>query len=51
MEDREIQIKIQEVDVSAIDVRDVVKVYKLYDKPSDRIKEAFGLGRKQRAKL
>ena len=51
MEDREIQIKIQEVDVSAIDVRDVVKVYKLYDKPSDRIKDAFGLGRKQRAKL
>lgn len=47
MEEREIQIKIHEVDVPAIDVRDVVKVYKLYDKPRDRIKEAFGLGKKQ----
>ncbi len=27
----------------AIDVRDVKKVYKLYDKPSDRMREAFGL--------
>ena len=27
----------------AIDVRGVKKVYKLYDKPSDRMKEAFGL--------
>ena len=47
MEEREIQIKIHEVDVPAIDVRDVVKVYKLYDKPRDRIKEAFGLGKRQ----
>lgn len=47
MEEREIQIKIHEVDVPAIDVQDVVKVYKLYDKPRDRIKEAFGLGKKQ----
>ena len=29
----------------AIQVTDVEKVYKLYDKPSDRIKEALGFGR------
>ena len=27
----------------AIEVKDVDKVYKLYEKPSDRIKEALGL--------
>ena len=31
----------------AIDVRDIKKVYKLYDKPSDRMREAFGLLRKR----
>ena len=31
----------------AIAVKDVGKVYKLYDKPSDRIKDAMGLGRKK----
>lgn len=30
----------------AIDVRNVKKVYKLYDKPSDRMKDAFGLLKK-----
>lgn len=44
-------IKVQEVDVPAIEVKDVVKIYKLYDKPKDRLKEAFGLGRKQVHKL
>lgn len=34
----------------AIDVRDVRKIYKLYEKPSDRMKEAFGIGKKK-AKL
>ncbi len=34
----------------AIDVRDVKKIYKLYDRPSDRLKEAFGL-KKGKAKL
>ena len=29
----------------AIQVKDVVKVYKLYDKMRDRVKEAFGLGK------
>ena len=32
----------------AIEVKDVDKVYKLYEKPSDRIKEALGLGSKVR---
>lgn len=31
----------------AIAVKNVGKVYKLYDKPSDRIKDALGLGRKK----
>ena len=30
----------------AIDVDNVKKVYKLYDKPSDRMKEAFGISKK-----
>ena len=34
----------------AIKVENVSKVYKLYDKPSDRMKEAFGLGKKKRHK-
>ncbi len=29
----------------AIEVKEVEKVYKLYDKPSDRLKEALGIGR------
>ena len=32
-------------DEIAIQVKDVVKVYKLYDKLRDRVKDAFGLGR------
>lgn len=32
---------------TAICVRDLVKIYKLYDKPSDRLKEAFGLTKKK----
>lgn len=35
----------------AIEVSDVVKIYKLYDKPSDRLKEALGLGRGKKHKL
>ena len=31
----------------AIGVSNVKKVYKLYEKPSDRIKEAFGIGKKK----
>lgn len=33
------------MDNIAIQVTDVEKVYKLYDKPSDRLKEALGIGR------
>ena len=36
------------MDNIAIQVTDVEKVYKLYDKPSDRIKEALGIGRGKR---
>jgi len=35
----------------AIKVSDVKKIYKLYDKPSDRMKEAFGFGKKKNHKL
>lgn len=35
----------QEEKKLAIEVRDLVKIYKLYDKPSDRLKETFGLAR------
>lgn len=45
------QIRVREIDVPAIEVKDVVKIYKLYDKPKDRLKEALGLGRKQVHKL
>lgn len=38
MEDKKIAIVIENLD----------KIYKLYDKPADRIKEAFGFGRKKR---
>ncbi len=31
----------------AIQIKDLEKVYKLYDKPSDRLKETFGLNRKK----
>lgn len=34
----------------AIQVKDLEKVYKLYDKPSDRVKEALGFGRGKRHK-
>lgn len=32
---------------TAIEVKNLIKIYKLYDKPSDRIKEAFGIGKKK----
>lgn len=32
-------------------VDNVQKIYKLYDKPSDRLKEAFGFGKKTKHKL
>lgn len=47
-----VQDKVQEANVPAkktpvIQVKDLVKVYKLYDKPKDRMKEALGFGKKQ----
>lgn len=44
---KEKQIRVQEVEIPAIEVKNVVKIYKLYDKPKDRVKEALGFGRKQ----
>lgn len=38
-------------DKAAIRVENVRKIYKLYDKPQDRMKEAFGFGRKKIHKL
>ena len=35
---------------AVIQVRDLEKAYKLYDKPSDRLKEALGLSRKKKYK-
>ncbi|MDE7043628.1 MAG: ATP-binding cassette domain-containing protein, partial [Acetatifactor sp.] len=46
----EIESRKQE-EVPAIRVSELVKIYKLYDRPKDRIKEAFGFGRKQAHKL
>ena len=34
----------------AIQVKNLDKVYKLYDKPSDRMKEALGLSKKKKYK-
>ena len=34
--------------MNAIDVSNVTKIYKLYDKPVDRLKEAFSLTKKKR---
>ncbi len=39
--------QMQEEKQVAITVKDVKKIYKLYDKPSDRLKETFGLTKKK----
>ena len=41
----------KEQETPAIEVRDLVKIYKLYEKPKDRVKEALGLGKKQTHRL
>ena len=38
---------VAEVMGNEIQVKDLTKMYKLYDKPSDRLKEALGLTRKK----
>ncbi len=43
-------MEINNVKDVAISVRDVKKVYKLFDRPSDRIKDAFGLIKKDKIK-
>ena len=49
MENREIQV--QEEAFPAIEIKDLVKAYKLYDRARDRVKDAFGLGKKQTGRL
>ena len=39
-------MSMQEKDI-AIAVKDVRKIYKLYDKPKDRLKDALGIGKKK----
>ncbi len=43
----EVNMEEKEIREMAIEVRDLNKVYKLYDKPSDRFKEALRLTKKQ----
>ena len=42
MEEREMGVR--EVEIPVIEIRDLVKIYKLYDRPRDRVKEALGFG-------
>lgn len=51
MKEKETKIQLQEEDIPAIEIKDVVKIYKLYDRARDRVKEALGIGRKQSHKL
>ncbi len=39
--------KTQSERLPVIQIKDLVKIYKLYDKPKDRMKEALGFGKKQ----
>ncbi len=45
--ERQKRFQVVEPEAPAIEVDRVVKVYKLYDNPKDRMKEAFGLGKKK----
>ena len=45
MGNQESKIQVQEVKPPAIEIRGLVKVYKLYDRARDRVKDAFGLSR------
>ncbi len=46
-----INIKVQEMEVPAIEIKDLIKVYKLYDRARDRVKDALGFGKRQAHKL
>ncbi len=41
------RIRVQEIAVPAIEISDIVKIYKLYDCLRDRVKDAFGIGKKK----
>lgn len=49
--EKEVQISVQEVEAPAIEVKDVVKIYKLYDRPRDRVTDALGIGKEKKYKL
>ena len=51
MGNQESKIQVQEVALPAIEIKDVVKIYKLYDRARDRVKDAFGLNRRKGHKL
>lgn len=51
MEERESKIQVREVELPAIEIKDLVKVYKLYDRARDRVKDALGFGRRKSHKL
>lgn len=51
MGNQESKIQVQEVALPAIEIKDVVKVYKLYDRARDRVKDAFGLNKRKSHKL
>ncbi len=51
MGNQESKIQIQEVELPAIEIKDLVKVYKLYDRARDRVKDAFGLSKGKAHKL
>ena len=46
MEERENKEQAREAETPAIEIVDLVKVYKLYERARDRVKDAFGLGGK-----
>lgn len=49
MEER--TVRVREVEMPAIEIKDLVKIYKLYDRPRDRVKEALGFGGRKAHKL
>lgn len=49
--EKEVQISVREAEAPAIEVKDVVKIYKLYDRPRDRVTDALGIGKEKKYKL
>lgn len=49
--EKEVQISVRGAEAPAIEVKDVVKIYKLYDRPRDRVTDALGIGKEKKYKL